>query len=140
MFVLLLTAWTLLGATSCSEGSNGAENDGEVSLVGVWEVTSEYDGESQTWDYEYGAQYNYTVEMEFRADGTGREVETDSALTEEYPFRYTLDGDELTIFTDDGEKGVFRIDKLTGTEFVLAQSYRSNGNTYTDLLVCKRIR
>lgn len=140
LFVLLLTTWALIGAASCSDGNDGEGNHGEVSLVGLWEVTAEYDGEYQTWDYEFGAQYGYTSVMEFKADGTGYQQDTDGALVEKDGFRYTLDNGVISIVTDDGEKGAFRIDKLTVTELILAQTYQSNGNSYTDLLVCKRVR
>ncbi len=140
MFILWLTVCALAGMTACSDNGGDDGPAGDASLVGLWEVTAEYDGETATWDEEFGEQYAYTVTMEFCADGTGSERETDGGAVEENDFTYMHDGATLVVESADGEAATFGIDRLTGTELILSESYRQQGTSYTDLLVLRRIR
>lgn len=129
----------LVGAVSCSDDDKADGQAGDATLLGLWEVTGEYDDEEGVWDYEFGSQYGYGFVMEFRADGSGCAELTDQSEVQHVDFTYTVDGSTLTVHGD-GETTVQRIDKLTLTELVLSETYEWEGKTYTDLLVCRRVR
>jgi hypothetical protein len=129
----------LVGAVSCSDDDKAGGQAGDATLIGLWEVTGEYDDEEGVWDYEFGAQYGYEFVTEFRADGSGCAELTDGSEVQRVDFTYTVEGSTLTVHGD-GDPIVQRIDKLTFTELVLSETYQWEGKTYTDLLVCRRVR
>lgn len=135
----LLAGCALAATTSCTDCDGDGGQEGGASLVGLWEVTGEYDDELGTWDYEFGAQYDYVTITEFYANGTGYAQLTEEGAVFNNDFTYILECNSLTV-TADGETMNYTIDKLTDTELVLSESYEYQGKTYTDLQVSKRLR
>ena len=156
---ILLCGMAMLAGAGCSKsddnsnpsngnGGNGGNEDGDTptitvsQLIGTWEATKLYDGEFGIWFEEYGEQFGYVETLSFRADGTGlfRTEETGSNTWEE-AFTYTVENNIITTRPTDGnENTLYRVEKLTDSEMVLAIGYEGeNGKPCTDKIYYKRI-
>ncbi len=81
---VLLAAVMCVGVTSCSDGDEENVTTG-TTIVGKWK-------------YAYSSR-GYAL-VTFNADGSGMWLEYDGGeLDMDYPFTWSLDGDELTIIT-----------------------------------------
>ena len=137
LFCMVPLVWS-----GCSKDDQAPINASK--LIGTWELTKDYDGEDDYWDYEYGEEFDYVFTMEFREDGTMTTRLETGHYTSRRNYVYTVKSNMLTM-TDDydpeyPEVEVARILKLTSTELVLAYDYRGdNGRTCTDKEYYKRI-
>lgn len=131
-----------------NNGGNGGNEDGDTptitvsQLIGTWEATKLYDGEFGIWFEEYGEQFGYVETLSFRADGTGLlRTEETGANTWEEAFSYTVENNVITTRPTNGnENTVYRVEKLTDSEMVLAIDYEGeNGKPCTDKIYYKRI-
>lgn len=140
-FAFLFCTATLVWG-GCSKDDQAPINASK--LIGTWELTKDYDGEDDYWDYEYGEEFDYVFTMEFREDGTMTTRLETGHYTSRRNYVYTVKSNMLTM-TDDydpeyPEVEVARILKLTSTELILAYDYRGdNGRTCTDKEYYKRI-
>ena len=131
-----------------NNGGNGGNEDGDTptitvsQLIGTWEATKLYDGEFGIWFEEYGEQFGYVETLSFRTDGTGLlRTEETGANTWEEAFSYTVENNVITTRPTNGnENTVYRVEKLTDSEMVLAIDYEGeNGKPCTDKIYYKRI-
>ena len=131
-----------------NNGGNGGNEDGDTptitvsQLIGTGEATKLYDGEFGIWFEEYGEQFGYVETLSFRTDGTGLlRTEETGANTWEEAFSYTVENNVITTRPTNGnENTVYRVEKLTDTEMVLAIDYEGeNGKPCTDKIYYKRI-
>lgn len=148
---LFLIAASLFAAVSLSACSDDDKDDNkDASIIGTWQITREvgYEivpGEGKfdkdiTYPIDdvnddYGFYYTYT----FNEDGSGTyksfNYYEDNRLQEEWPFRYSVSNNVLTIPEEYEYHGTFRIEQLTGTQLVLFEEIDDNGHkaatTYT---------
>ena len=139
--LLFLCCAAALSWSGCTK--DGDDNTVDLTqLVGTWEVTKLYDGEFGIWFEEYGVQFGYVETLLFRDNGTGMfQTEETGANTWEEAFSYTVENNVITTKPANGnESSVYRVEKLTDSEMVLAIDYEGeNGKPCTDKIYYKRI-
>ncbi len=127
---------------------SGCSKDDQASidaskLIGTWELTKDYDGEDDYWDEEWGEEYGFVLIKKFQADGIMKKIRQEyygDFSTRDY--LYSVESNRLILLdiSDNYDRIVYRIEKLTSTELILAYDYRGdNGRTCTDKEYYKRI-
>ena len=140
LFTLLCCA-AALSWSGCTKDNDDNTVD-PAQLVGTWELTKDYYAEYDEWDEEWGAEFGYIRTIEFRADGTAKTHLDDQGYILDREYTYTIESKMLTMtdpeYPDHPE--IYRIEKLTSSELVLAYDYEGeDGKTYTDKGYYKRI-
>ena len=139
---LFFFAAALCAAVSFSACSDDDDNINPNQIIGTWQITREvgYEivpGEGKfdkdiTYPIDdvnddYGFYYTYT----FNEDGSGTyksfNYYENNQLQEEWPLKYSISNDVLTIPQEYEYNGTFKIEQLTKTQLVLFEEIDDDG-------------
>lgn len=152
---LFFFATALFAAVSFSACSDDDKDDNkDASIVGTWQITREVSyeivpGEGKfdkdiTYPIDdvnddYGFYYTYT----FNEDGSGTyksfNYYENNQLQEEWPLKYSISNNVLTIPQEYEYNGTFKIEQLTKTQLVLFEEIDDDGYKAAITYTFKRI-
>lgn len=130
----LIACIVLLGSfTACSDKDDDRIDEG--LLIGSWQQTAVYDGQTDEW-------YPETDILVLNTDGTGYQA---LSFTTTYKDNFTWHCAGNTLVLDFGGKyadiSERRVETLTNSELVLAQDYEDeDGRACTDRAVYERVK
>ncbi len=155
LFVVVFAAMSLC---ACSDGVGNGDNDGNpdrtedgngngnadnggddvegVSVVGTWKCVAYegYDSDGE-WNEVYDDTNNYWG-YKFNEDGTGFDFECEEGAIDAFEIEWAKTENKLTISFYDGdyhEMDVYEIEKLTSSEFVIVEYWKSSDGSITEM-------
>ncbi len=152
---LFFCAAALLAAISfaaCSDDDETNLTATPDNIAGTWKIVHEegweiYDGEKDTWSFDYPDEDGRYITTTFNKNGTWTSTEyeyddyEDKNYTEYKTGSYSISDDTLTIKEDySNESYIYEIKKLTKSELVLLDIYEEPDYSFEETSTYKRIK
>ncbi len=140
----------LLAAISFSACSDDDETDLTATpdtIAGTWKIVhiegwDIYDGEKDTWSFDYPDEdgWYYTLTFDKKGSGIRSEYEGENEIDREIA-TYSISGNTLTtISSESSSESSCEITKLTKSELVLLDIYEESDYSFEETFTFKRIK